>query len=176
MKRKPFPWRKLTPSQIDLMERMAEAGGALPYDKLEYQHLVVFEELRKLKLADMRPKGRSKLEAVLTDKGRELRDDAYRTEQIVVRITEPQIELLRHLDDGFSYEDSVGRTVQQLPGSMFDVCRRMSLRGWVEWHGGWDGMRWARLTPAGREVLAAINAMDEAVAQMEEAKRRGRLQ
>ena len=176
MKRKPFPWRKLTPSQIALMERIAEADGALRYDKLEYRDLVVFEELRRLKLVDMRPKGRSKLEVVLTAKGSELRRDAYRTEQIVVRVTEPQIELLRHLDDCHSHEDSVGRTVHELPGMMLDVCRRMSLRGWVEWHGGWEGLRWARLTPAGREVLAAIEAMDEAVAQMAAAKRRGQLQ
>lgn len=176
MKRKPFPWRKFTPSQIALMECAAAAGGAVPYEKLEYRELVVFDELRKLKLMDMRPKGRSKLEAVLTAKGYQLRQDAYRTEQIVVRVTEPQIELLRHLDDGQTHEDSVGRTIHDLPGMMFDVCRRMCLRGWVEWHGGWDGLRWARLTPAGRDVLAAIDAMDEAVAQMAVAKRRGPLQ
>jgi len=176
MKRKPFPWPKLTPSQIDLMERIAVAGGGLPYDKLEYRDLVAFEELRKLKLADMRPKGRSKLEIVLTAKGSQLRQDAYRTEQIIVRVTEPQIELLRHLDDSQPHEDSVERTIHELPGMMLDVCRRMSLRGWVEWHGGWDGLRWARLTPAGREVLAAIDAMDDAVAQMAVAKRRGPLQ
>lgn len=115
------------------------------------------------------------MEAVLTERGRELRENAYPTEQIVVRVTEPQIELLRRLDDGFSYEDSVGCTIQQLPGMMLDVCRRMSLRGWVEWHGGWDGLRWARLTPAGREVLAAVDAMDEALAELVDARRRGPL-
>ena len=73
VKRKPFPWRTLTPSQIDLMERIAEASGVLSYSKLEYRDLVVFEELRKLKLTDMKSQGRSKLVAVLTAKGEQLR-------------------------------------------------------------------------------------------------------
>lgn len=178
MTRKPFPWRKLTPTQIDLMERLATAGGTLPYDKLQYVDLVALDELRRLKLADMgvSTKSRGKLVAVLTDKGRELRDNAYRTEQVVVRVTEPQIALLRHLDDGRPYEESVGRKSHKLEGMMLDVCRRMHLRGWVERHGGPEGFHWTRLSPAGREVLAAINDMDEAVAQMDAARREGRLQ
>ena len=177
MKRKPFPWRRLTPAQIDLMERIAAAGGALPYDKLQYVDLVALDELRRLKLADMDvgAKSRGKLVAVLTDKGRELRENAYRTEQVVVRITEPQIALLRHLDDGKPYEQSIGRGSHELPGMMLDVCRRMHLRGWVERHGGHDGLRRVRMTLAGREVLAAVDAMDEAVAQLAEAKRCGPL-
>lgn len=99
-KRRPFLWWKLTPTQIALIERLAAAGGTLPYDKLKYVDLVAFDELRRLKLADMGMKGRVKLVAVLTDKGRALRENAYRTEQVVVRVTEPQIALLRHLDDG----------------------------------------------------------------------------
>ena len=161
--RRPFPWRKLTPAQIALLERLLSANGALEYGKLDYSELAAFEELRKLKLADMRIRGRSKLEAVATDQGRKARDNSYETDRIVVRVTDPQIELLRYLDDGFLYEDSVGRTGHDMPGHMRDVCRRMYLRGWVEWHGGWDGVRWARSTPAGREVLAAIDAFDDAI-------------
>ncbi|MDB5524564.1 MAG: hypothetical protein JWM58_2327 [Rhizobium sp.] len=175
MAQKPCPWKKLTPAQMDLMERLAAAGGSLPYNKLEYRDLVAFEELRKLGFTDMRPKGRTKLEAALTEKGETLRAEGYRTEQIVVRVTGPQIDLLRHLTDS-PIDDSVGQPLNALPGVMLDVCRRMSLRGWVEWYQGWDGSRWARLAPAGREVLEAIDALDEAITQMAEARRRGRLQ
>lgn len=177
MPHKPFPWRKLTPVQIDLLERLATAGGVLPYDKLQYSDLVAFDELRRLKLADMGvgTKSRGKLVAVLTEAGRALRDNGYRTTRIILRITEPQIALLRHLDDGRPYETSIGRGSHELPGMMLDVCRRMHLRGWVERHGGADGFRWVRLTPAGREVLAEIDAMDAAVGEMDVARARGRL-
>lgn len=175
MKRKPFPWHKLTPVQIALLEKLFAADGVLDYGQLDYAQLTAFEELRKLKLADMRPRGRSKLDAVVTDRARESRDNAYQSDQVVMRVTEPQIELLRYLDDGFSYEDSVGRTGHDMPGHMRDVCRRMYIRGWVEWHGGRDGTRWARLTPAGREVVAAIKAFEEAVRGSAKARSQGRL-
>lgn len=177
MTRKPFPWRKLTPAHIDLLERLAAAGSTLPYDKLRHVDLVALDELRRLKLADMGvgTKSRGKLVAVLTDKGRALRENAYRTEQVVVRVTEPQIALLRHLDDGKPYEQSVGRESHKLEGMMLDVCRRMHLRGWVERHGGPEGFRWTRLSPAGREVLAAINALDEAVKEIAAVRAHGRL-
>jgi hypothetical protein len=172
--RKPFLWRKLTPAQIDLVERISSAGGGLLYGSLQYREMVAFDELRKLGLAEMRPKGRSKLEAILTEKGNALRSERYETDQTIVRVTGPQIDLLRHLDDSH-IEDSVGQPLRSLPGPMLDVCRRMSLRGWVDWYEGWNGRLWARLSPAGREVLQAVNEMDEAVLQVAEARRRGRL-
>lgn len=175
MQRRPFPWRKLTPTQIDLLERLAAASQALPYDKLEYRDLVVFEELRKLGFTDMRPKGRSKLEAVLTDAGRELRDNGYRTTRVVLRITEPQIALLRFLDDGLAHEESSGRSFNELPGEMIDVCRRMHIRGWVERYESWSGAYWSRLTSAGREVLVTIAAIEVATKEMAAARARGRL-
>ncbi|CAK7257264.1 MULTISPECIES: hypothetical protein [unclassified Shinella] len=174
MTRKPFPWHKLTPAQIEVMEKITSAG-ALPYAKLEYRDLVAFEELRKLGLADMKPKGRSKLEAVLTDEGKALQADNYRTEQIVVRVTAAQIDLLRSLNDA-PVEDSVGVPINDIPGSDKDICRRMSLRGWVEWYEGWDKQFWAKLTTAGREVLETVDALDEAIAQMADAVKRGKLQ
>ncbi|KAB0680086.1 hypothetical protein [Aureimonas leprariae] len=61
MARKPFARRKLTPSQTDLIERLAAAGGTLPYGKLEYCHLIAFDEMRRLKLVEMETKGRTKL-------------------------------------------------------------------------------------------------------------------
>ena len=147
----------------------------LDYGQLDYAQLTAFEELRKLKLADMRPRGRSNLDAVVTDRARELRGNGYQSHRVIVRVTGPQIELLRYLDDGFSYEDSVGRTGHDMPSHMRDVCRRMYIRGWVEWHGGRDGTRWARLTPAGREVIAAIDEFDDAVRGSAEARSKGRL-
>lgn len=175
MPAKPFPWRKLTPAQIEFLERLATAQGALPYGLLSYRDVVAFDELRRLGFVDMQPNGRSKLQTMLTDKGRALRDNGYRTTRVVLRITKPQIALLRYLDDGEPHETSIGRGSHELPGMMLDVCRRMHLRGWVERHGGPDGFRWARLAPAGREVLATIDAMDVAIEEMAVARARGRL-
>lgn len=174
MTRKPFAWTKLTPAQIDLMERIAAADNALAYDKLDYRDLLAFEELQKLKIVDMHPMGRSRLAAVLTNKGQELSKATYRTDQIVVRVTGPQIELLRFLNDAPERE-SVGQPESALQSMMIDVCRRMSLRGWVEWYEGWNGKRWARLTSAGREVVNAVDALDEAISQAASARRDGRL-
>jgi DNA-binding transcriptional LysR family regulator len=58
---------------------------------------------------------------------------------------------------------------------MLDVCRRMSLRGWVEWYEE-RGSRRARLTPAGREALEAADALHKAIAEMNAARRLGPLQ
>lgn len=161
--------------QISLMERLCASGGTLPYEDLAYREIVASEELRKLRLVDLRPTGRSKLAITLTEKGQAVAADGYRTHQIVVRVTAPQIELLRHLNDA-PPEDSVGQPINELQGVILDVCRRMSLRGWVEWYDGYDGSRWARLTAAGREVLEAVDALDEAIAEMNEARRLGPLQ
>lgn len=174
MARASFPWRKFTPAQIGLMERLSASGGALPYEGLAYREIVAADELRKLRLVDLRPNGRSKLAVSLTAKGQTLAADGYRTEQIVVRVTAPQIDLLRHLNDA-PPEDSVGQPINELQGVTLDVCRRMSLRGWVEWYDGYDGSRWARLTTAGREVLEAVDSLDEAIAEMNEARRLGPL-
>ncbi|WAJ30623.1 hypothetical protein [Antarcticirhabdus aurantiaca] len=169
MPRKPFPWRKLTPAQIAFMERIAAADGAVPFGKLDVAELAAFEELRRLKLVDMRAGPRRRLEAVLTDKGAELRASGYRTDQIVLGITVPQIAALRFLDQAAGD----GPTFGELPGPMIDVVRRMMLRGWAEWHGEMEWPQRARLTPAGREVLSVINELDDAVAQMAEARNRG---
>jgi hypothetical protein len=169
--RKPFLWRKLTPAQISLMERMGAADDPLPYGKLGYGELLALSELQKLGLADMRPKGRKKLEVFLTSAGKELRADAYLTDRVIVRVTGPQIDFLRHLLDG-PIDDSVGQPMRDLPGMMLDICRRMVLRGWVDWYDGWDGQRWAKLTTSGREVLDAVGVIDNAIIQFDEERRR----
>lgn len=150
------------------------AGGVLPYDKLSYADLVVLEELRRLKLADMGMEARAKLVAVLTNAGRALRGNGYQTTRVILRITEPQIALLRFPDDGLPHEESSSRSCNELPAEMIDVSRRMHLRGWVERYVSWSGAYWSRLTLDGREALATIEAMDVAVKEMGAARAGGR--
>lgn len=171
MTREPFPWRKLTPAQIDLIERLVTADGALAYDRLEYRELLALSELQKLGFVDTGVKGRRKLEVYLTPAGRELQAQAYVTEQIVLRVTGPQIDFMRGLLDS-PIDDRVGLPMSEFMGIMYDICRRMVLRGWVEWYERWDGRRCAKLTPAGREVLAAVGALDQTVIQFDEVRRR----
>ena len=171
MKPKTFAWRKLTPAQIDLMERLVAAGGSLIYGDLEYRDLLAFAELQKLKFADMRVKGRRKLEACLTVVGQALQANGYQTDQVIVSITSAQIELLRNLHTPLS-EIVGGPLIQDMPGNAKDVCRRMSLRGWVEWYEDEDGHFRARLTPAGQEVLVAIDPPTRVVVSFDAARRR----
>lgn len=172
---KPFPWRKVSPAQIDLIDRLAVAGGALPYANLDYRQLVAFAELRKLELVKMLPKARSRLDVALTDSDQVLHPNGYRTTRVVLRITEPQVALLRFLDDGLSQEETSDRSFNELPDEMIDVCRRMNLRGWVERYESWSGAHWSRLAPSGREALAAIDAMDTALKELAIAWGSGRI-
>jgi len=167
---KPFPWRKLTPAQVALMERLAAANEGIAISRLEYRELLALDELQKLGFAESRA-NRRKLQAFLTPRGRELKADAYRTDLIILRITGPQIDLLTFLKDG-PIEDSVGQPMTALSGAMYDVCRRMTLRGWAEWYSGWNGKQWARLTPAGFEVLDAVGAHEHTVIQFDTLRRR----
>lgn len=171
MKPKTFPWRKLTPAQIDLIERLADAGGSLPYDDLEYRELLAFADLQKLKFADMRIKGRRKLEACLSAAGQTMRANGYQTDQVILSITPAQIELLRHLHNS-AFATEGGQLIRDLPGNAKDVCRRMSLRGWVEWYEDENGHFRARLTPAGHEVLVAIDPQTPVVISFNAARRR----
>ena len=148
---------KLTPAQIALIERLLANDADLAFADLSYQDLMAYEELRSLGLVDLKVAGRKRLRVILTVDGRMARATGYNLGRTVVRVTGPQQRLLRFLDDA-PEEDSVGRHVSELPGMMLDVCRRMTLRGWAEWDEGWNGIRWAKLTPAGRDVLAIIDA------------------
>ncbi|KQQ90263.1 hypothetical protein [Aureimonas sp. Leaf324] len=160
---KRLPWRKFTPAQIALIERLSAAGGNVLVDELQYGEQLALNELRQLKLAEMRLGAYSKLEAVLTAAGAALRDKGFTTDRVVLHVTPSQAELLRFLDDGCPSEESIGSEPNSMSGQMKDVCRRMCLRGWAERHGGRDGLRWVRLTPAGHEVLAAVNEWDQAI-------------
>jgi hypothetical protein len=152
------------------MEQVIEAGGVLAYSKLQYRDLLALGELQKLGFADTRVK-RRKLEVYPTEAGRERRADGYCTDKIILSVTGPQIDLLRHLADG-PIDDSVGQPMNSLAGVIYDICRRMALRGWVEWYTGWDGQRWARLTNAGRDVIDAADALDETIVEFYRARRR----
>ena len=148
---------KLTPAQIALIERLLNANADVAFSDMSYQEIIALDELRGLGLIDLKVADRKRLHVILTADGRMVRATGYNLGRPVLRVTGPQQRLLRFLDDA-PEEDSVGRTMSELPGMMLDVCRRMTLRGWAEWHDGWNGMRWARLTPAGRDVLAIIDA------------------
>lgn len=154
---KPIKLYKLTPAQIALVDRLAAAEGRLAMDSLEYREIVAYQELAKLGFAHMEVSRRSKAWTVLTEKGKQVRTAGYFSKKAVLNLTEPQINLLRYLNDG-PPEESVGRSTSEMPDTMIDVCRRMSLRGWVEWSEGWRGTRWAKLTDEGRAILMAVDA------------------
>lgn len=157
MAAKPISVFKLTPAQIGLVTRLAENDGRLSMDDLSYKEVVAFQELQKLGFAELRVGRRQRLRVMLTEEGEKVRKAGFFSKRPVLRMTEPQVNLLRFLDDG-PPEDSAGRHSSEIPAIMIDVCRRMSLRGWVEWYEGWNGDRWARLTPEGREILLALDA------------------
>ncbi len=155
---KPIKLYKLTPAQIELVEKLASVRDMrIEMEKLEYREIVAYQELAKLGFADMEIGRRRKAWIVLTEQGARVRTAGYFSKRAVVNLTEPQINLLRFLDDGPALE-SVGRASSEIPETMIDVCRRMSLRGWVEWSEGWRGTRWAKLTDEGRAVLMAVDA------------------
>ena len=149
MPSKPILIHRLTPSQIDLVDRLAAAEYGINLDKLEYREVVVWMELDKLGMADMRVHRRKSV-IVLSDLGAQVRANNYLSKKPVVRLTEPQIAALRFLAAG-------PREFNDLPAHMIDVCRRMSIRGWAEWQGDENGPRWMRITPAGWQILKLID-------------------
>lgn len=150
MPSKPILIYKLTPAQIALVNRLAAAENGINLDKLDYREIVVWQELDKLGMADMRTH-RQKAVIVLTDLGRQVRASGYFSKKPVVRLTAPQIAALRFLAGG-------PRGYNDMPGHMVDVCRRLGIRGWAEWQGDETGLRWMRITPAGWQVLMLIDA------------------
>ena len=121
MPAKPILIYKLTPSQIALVDRLADADNGVLLDDMEYREVVVWQELDKLGLVRMDPK-RRKLVIVLTDLGRQVRASGYFSKKPVLCLTQPQIAALRFLAGG-------PRGYNDMPGHMVDVCRRLGLRG-----------------------------------------------
>lgn len=152
---KPIVIYKLTPVQISLVERLASNARHAPMADLSYREVVAHQELQKLAFIDLQVGQRKKLLVVLTEGGETVRQAGYFSRRPVVRVTGPQINLLRFLDD--SDHTSIGRHSSEIPATMLDVCRRMALRGWVEWQEHAKGGYWAKLTDAGQEVLLLLD-------------------
>jgi hypothetical protein len=148
---KPILIYKLTPAQIALVDRLTAAESGISLDKLEYREVVVWQELDKLGFADLKIR-RRKAVVVLTDLGAKVRANGYLSKNPVVRLTGPQIVALRFLAGG-------PRGFNDMPATMIDVCRRMSIRGWAEWQGDINGPRWMRITEDGWNILKLIDAV-----------------
>jgi hypothetical protein len=150
---RPILLYKLTPAQIELVERLAASEHGLLMDDLEYREIVTYQELARLGFADMMVGSRRRAAIVLTDQGRQVRDNGYFSKKPVIRVTDPQVQLLRFLAGCTD-----GTVFNQIPSTMIDVCRRMALRGWVEWRERRPEDRRAHLTPEGQQILMLIDA------------------
>jgi len=133
---------KLTPAQIALAERLAGSENGIEMDALEYREVVAYQELARLKLADMAVVRRRKIRIVLTELGRKVRANGYLSENAVLRLTEPQINALRFL--------AVGRPHQnEIPTTKLDVCPRLYRRGRGLGGAGIGVQAWGRITAEG---------------------------
>jgi hypothetical protein len=149
MPAKPILIHKLTPAQIDLIERLASSDGIV-MDGLSYQDLVAFQELEKLGFAKMRVEPRKKIRIVITDQGRQVRAAAYISKKPVVRLTAPQVQALRFLAVRV-------RHFNDIPAEMKDVVRRLRLRGWATMEEDAEGRFWTALTTEGWALLKLLD-------------------
>lgn len=170
MPQKPFPWRKPTPSQINIIDKLVASGGTLRYGRLSYVETVVLDELIKLGLAEVEIGKR----AILTERGYALQAGSYNTDQVMVQLTRPQLDLLWLLHNAPHGSDR-GLPADLLPGRMNDIARRMTIRGWVERYQDKGGRWWARIAESGLEVLQAVDELDDAVRDAALAKKDGKI-
>jgi hypothetical protein len=147
---KPIPIYRLTPAQIALVERLATSEAGVAMDAMEYREIVAYQELDRLGMAQMRIARRRKITIVLTELGTQARNNSYFSKKPVVRLTQPQIAALRFLA-------GASRRLRDIPGTMIDVCRRMSLRGWAEYHEDDDGHVRVAVTMDGWNVLKLVD-------------------
>lgn len=147
---KPIAIFKLTPAQIALVDRLAESENGVVMDVLDYQEIVAYQEVAKLSLADMQTARGRKVRIVLTAAGAQVRANGYISKKPILRLTGPQINVLRFLASG-------RRKLDQMPSTMIDVCRRMMLRGWAKWEGDDAGTFRASLTAEGRQILLLLD-------------------
>lgn len=152
---KPILLYRLTPTQIALVDRLAQAGEGVLLSALGSPQITVWLELEKLGMAKLQVNGRRKLRVVLTPTGEQIRANGYLSPKPVVRLTEPQIAALR-----FIVGDQ--RKLGDVPGPMLDVIRRLSLRGWAQWDEMPGGKYRIRLTTDGWNVLRLVDAGREA--------------
>ncbi|GAA4182728.1 hypothetical protein [Shinella granuli] len=149
MPAKPILIYRLTPAQIDLVDRLATSDGIV-MDGLSYQDLVAFQELEKLGFADMRVEPRKKIRIVITDQGAKLRAAGYISKKPVVRLTAPQVQALRFLAVRV-------RHFNDIPAEMKDVVRRLRLRGWATMEQDAEGRFWTALTTEGWEIVDLLD-------------------
>ena len=150
MPNKPILIYRLTPAQIDLVDRLFTSEGGVRMDRLSYSEIVAYQELEKLRFADMQIEKRRRVSVILTDLGAQIRRNGYFSKKPVVRLTEPQMEALHFLGNAQRY-------CNDIPAVMKDVFRRLVLRGWAEWHEDQSGIFFARITEEGRQVLQLVS-------------------
>ncbi|CAK7255575.1 MULTISPECIES: hypothetical protein [unclassified Shinella] len=149
MPAKPILIYRLTPAQIDFVDRLATSDGIV-MDGLSYQDLVAFQELEKLGFADMRVEPRKKIRIVITDQGAKLRAAGYISKKPVVRLTAPQVQALRFLAVRV-------RHFNDIPAEMKDVVRRLRLRGWATMEQDAEGRFCTRIAEEGWELLKLLD-------------------
>lgn len=149
MPTKPILIYRLTPAQIDLVDRLAACDG-ITMDGLAYPDLVAHQELEKLGFAEMRVEPRKKIRIVITDQGRRVRDGGYVSRKPVVRLTEPQVAALRFLAER-------PRHFNDIPAQMKDPVRRLRLRGWATMEEDPEGRFWTGITVEGWELLKLLD-------------------
>lgn len=149
MPAKPILIYRLTPAQIDLVDRLATSDGIV-MESLTHPDLVAFQELEKLGFADMRVEPRKKIRIVITDQGRQVRAAAYISKKPVVRLTAPQVQALRFLAVRV-------RRYNDIPAEMKDVVRRLRLRGWATMEEDAEGRFCTRIAEEGWELLKLLD-------------------
>ena len=140
---------RLTPAQVDLIDRLAESGG-IPVDGLGYPDLIAHRELEKLGLAEIRVEHRKNSRLVITDQGCQVRAAGYMSRKPVARLTQPQTEALRFLA-------ARPRHFNEIPASMKDIVRRLRLQGWARSEADDKGLFWSGITREGLELLKLID-------------------
>lgn len=147
---KPILIYRLTPAQIALVDRLATSEAGVAMDAMEYREIVAYQELDRLGMAKTQITRRRKITVELTELGAQARNNSYFSKKPVVRLTQPQIAALRFLA-------GESRRFRDIPATMIDVCRRMSLRGWAEHHEDQDGHIRERITTDGWNVLKLVD-------------------
>ncbi|MGJ7040455.1 hypothetical protein [Shinella sp. BE166] len=149
MPSKPILIHKLTPAQIDLIDRLASSDD-VQMDGLAYPDLVAYQELEKLGFAEMRIEPRKKIKIAITNQGRQVRAARYISSKPVVRLTGPQFLAMCLLAKG-------PRSYNDIPASMKDSVRRLRLRGWATVEEDAAGRFWTALTADGWQIVDLLD-------------------
>lgn len=149
MSAKPILIYRLTPAQIDLIDRLASSDD-VHMDKLAYPDLVAYQELEKLGFVEMRVEPRKKIKIAITAQGRQVRAARYISSKPVVRLTGPQFLAMCLLAER-------PRSYNDIPASMKDTVRRLRLRGWATVEEDAEGRFWTALSAEGWEIVDLLD-------------------